>query len=60
MSARCSFARDLIELLSADSSENYEKAWLEEAEHRYGAYANGEIKACYAEQFIAELKDRYN
>ena len=56
---RAALARDLIESLDADLSEDYEEVWLEEAERRYAAYASGEIKGRSAEQVIAELKNRY-
>lgn len=56
---RAALARDLIASLDANLSEECEQAWVEEAERRYTAYTNGEIKGQSAEHVIAELKNQY-
>ena len=56
---RAALARDLIESLDAESSEECEQVWLEEAERRYTAYVKSEIKGRTAEHVIADLKNQY-
>lgn len=56
---RAALARDLIESLDANLSEECEQAWLDEAERRYTDYAKGDIKGRPAEHVIAELKNEY-
>lgn len=56
---RAALARDLIESLDANLSEECEQAWVNEAERRYAAYGKGEIGFRPAEQVIAELKNQY-
>lgn len=56
---RAALARDLIESLDTESSEECEQVWLDEAERRYTAYMKGEIKGRPGEHVIAELKNQY-
>lgn len=56
---RAALARDLIESLDTNLSEEYEHAWVNEAERRYAAYGKGEIGSRSADQVIAELKNQY-
>ena len=56
---RAALARDLIESLDVNLSEECEQAWAGEAERRYDAYHKGEIGSRLAENVIAELKNQY-
>lgn len=52
---RAELARELIASLDAESEDDVESLWLDEAERRYEKYRKGELTACPAADVLAEL-----
>ena len=58
LTARAELASRLLDSLEEISEEESDALWAEEAEQRYAAYKDGDIKAAPAEQVFAKLRSR--
>ena len=55
---KAALARILIEDLDAEVDPNTEQLWLDEAQHRYGAFLRGELETRPGEEVMQRARNR--